>query len=169
MAFSPDGALLVTGGYQALQLWRAGDGALEGELPLPDNPGEATQIQSVHFSADGALLATGGFIASTTNPGTTTPGVVHVWRMADKTLLQTIAPPDAGVSHVRLSPDGSLLATAGSGERVRLWRVSDGELLREQAGHTNVVNAVLFTPDGRRLITAGNDGVVRFWDVAGSS
>src|SRR4029453_963491 len=55
------------------------------------------------------------------------------------------------VSAVRFSPDGEILATAGSGgdERtVRLWNVGDRGIIGRLTGHLDSVTDVMFSPDG---------------------
>ena len=72
---------------------------------------------------------------------------------------------NASVSSVAISPDGTLVASAGD-TTVRLWRASDGRLLRVLAGHQNPVLSVAFAPDGRTLASGSADQTVKLWDPA---
>lgn len=161
LAFSSDGALLATGGYRQVDLWRtAGQGRIRS-FALPGAPDQ--QIESVHISSDGALLAAGGFAAPAPNR---TIGVAHIWRLQDGVLLHTFTPHADGVAQALFNPDGTLLATIGGPDyAVRLWNVGDGALYRELIGHTAMIRVIAFTPDGKRLISASDDGTLRFWDV----
>jgi RNA polymerase sigma factor (sigma-70 family) len=65
------------------------------------------------------------------------------------------------------SPDGDVLAVAGSGNTVRLWAVATGkEILPVASGHQGGVSPVAVSPDGKTLISCGADHVVRLWDMA---
>jgi WD40 repeat protein len=91
---------------------------------------------------------------------------VVLWRVADRAQVRTLAADPEFVSAVAFSPDGALLAAAGSGERIAtLWEVASGRLVG-RLRHPTYVIAVRFDPQGRTLATAVTDGTVRLWDVA---
>ena len=66
------------------------------------------------------------------------------------------------------SPDGSLLATAGSEGTGSLWDRESGEQLIELKGHIGVVWNISFSPDGKLLATVGSDRTFRLWDLQGN-
>jgi WD40 repeat protein len=71
------------------------------------------------------------------------------------------------LSVLAFSPDGTLLATAGSWERcVRIWDLSAAKPGPLIEGHRFGTAGVAFSPDGMTLATAGCDGTVRLWTVA---
>ena len=70
------------------------------------------------------------------------------------------------VLDVAFSPDGTLIASCGSGGSLRLWDVSSGEDVVEFEGHDGAVNSVSFSSDGGTLASAGLDWTVRLWDIA---
>ena len=83
-----------------------------------------------------------------------------------------------GQVRVAFSPDGRLLASASTAERllasgspdgtIRLWDVASGQLVRTLEGHTGWwVTSVAFSPDGRLLASGSwNSTIIRLWDVA---
>jgi WD40 repeat protein len=149
--FSPDGAVLATADIDALRLRDPGTGEALGTLPEVTYP-----IYDPAFSPDGARLAVPqGY-------------VVSVLQMAgDERELLTIEIPGAATARcVAFSPDGTTLATSGSGKDVWLWSVSTGsELLRLR--NRNATHHVAFSPRAGILATAGADGTARLWTTHG--
>ena len=80
--------------------------------------------------------------------------------------LQTFVGHQGTVRGVSLSPDGQLIASAGSDRTVRLWKM-DGPLPTSLVAHDlHKVWTIQFSPDGRHFATAGGDGLLKLWRTA---
>jgi eukaryotic-like serine/threonine-protein kinase len=140
IAFSPDGAVLVTRGWDATtRFWDAHGGT------------ELLRVRGksfLQFSSDGRRLAFRGYNSREL-------GVWDLPRPEVKVLYGHRPQIHAGAS---FAPGGRLLATA-AGDGVRLWDVGAGRLLERL--DTGPTRDVLIDPRGRWLLTAGDRGVFR--------
>jgi len=158
-AFSPDGTLLATAGYdRSVLLWDLHDPVRP--VRLATLTGHEGYVLSVAFSPDGGLLATSGY-----------DDTARIWDVHDpnRPVERSVLTGHGGwVRQVAFSPDSRLLATASTDRTARLWDIGDPRHPRTLAtlsGHTDYVWTVAFSPDGRQLATGGYDGTARLWDV----
>jgi WD40 repeat protein len=79
--------------------------------------------------------------------------------------LGTLRLCQASPACVAFSPDGKVLASGNSDNRVRLWDADTGKEVRVLEGHTGPVNRVAFSADGKLLASGSQDSDVRLWDV----
>jgi WD40 repeat protein len=70
------------------------------------------------------------------------------------------------VASIALSPDGKVLASAGSQGIVCLWQLPSGKELGVLTGHAGPVHCVAFSTDGTLLASAGQDQTVRIYEAA---
>ncbi|QBS44760.1 WD40 repeat domain-containing protein [Nocardia sp. CS682] len=146
---------MVTAGWDGrIRTWRHA----RGNLALAF----AGSLSSVSFDRANKVLASGLH-----------DGQIALWDVStpfDTRLLSELpagAPPDRRGAKVALRPDGSLLATAGSGE-VRLWDLADparpapiGALPGAGLG-----GPIAFNPSGDRLLTGVDRRSLQLWDVS---
>lgn len=182
MKFSVDGKTLATGGYgTAVKLWRVSDGALlktlkldgrEGGLSPVFDPEEEfiavgnrndqtaiynaatgkklrnlpkTMTQEIAFSPGGQTLAC-TYVDGSLGLWSVTDGRQQVLKKTKARELYTVA----------WSPDGRLLATAGSKGKITVWNAQNLKILKELESPEWVIS-VRFTPDGTRLLASGGD------------
>src|SRR5262245_14818989 len=69
------------------------------------------------------------------------------------------------VDAVTFSPDGRILASAGSDHTIKLWDTLQGLLIRTLVGHSDKVRCVAFSPDGKSLVSGSNDHTIRIWEL----
>ncbi|MDE0635684.1 MAG: T9SS type A sorting domain-containing protein [Candidatus Poribacteria bacterium] len=91
---------------------------------------------------------------------------IHLWDIASRKLITTFTGSISESSNIVFSPDGSIIATGGSGQEVHLWNIYTGERNTIMTGHVGRFKNVIFSPDGQTLVTTGDweDGTVRFWE-----
>jgi RNA polymerase sigma factor (sigma-70 family) len=146
-AFSPDGALLVTGSAdKTARIW---DPTLGNEKHVLR--GHTDSILVVAFSPDGKLVATGG-----------KDGLVKFWNV-ETGKEQASLKGHTAVRCLAFSPDGKTLVSGGEDETVRIWDVAAGKEQVVLRDHKGTVLAVAFSRDGRLLASAGTDKTIRLW------
>ena len=143
IAFSPDGQLVATGGWDGkVRLWRPSDGTEVGVIDAQTNA-----VTSVAFSPDGALIAA----------GTDDDRSARVWDVESRDLIAVMRGHSATVSGVAFSPDGDRLATGSYDQTVRIWDIPSEELLATLHGPTDSVYSVAYSPDGSRIVAGARD------------
>ena len=172
--FSPDGKLLAVQSDQRkpwpFQLWEVATGRL-----ICSGGEDETFFACLAFSADGKSLITAGTRSQTSPPAKDYQ--IRFWETASGKELQTLHMGPSNPRKIAVSPDGTLLAVIGQGDRatenrIRLWDVAAGKELRQLVPTakkpfpevTYYSTALAFAPDGRTLYSGGIDGTVIAWD-----
>ncbi|REE94929.1 serine/threonine protein kinase [Thermomonospora umbrina] len=151
LAFSPDGATLVTGaGDGVIRLWGVASGRSGAAFQ-----GDGAGIDALAFTPDGVRLAATGGGRS-----------VKVWDVATGRRVTALRGGGPGVSCLAFSPDGSTLAVNGRRDEIRLWDASAGAHVSALSEVMGRVRAVAFSPDGALLAAACSDSTIRLWDMS---
>ncbi|MCI0464392.1 MAG: hypothetical protein L0Z62_46250, partial [Gemmataceae bacterium] len=160
LAFSSDGKVLATGGYDvAVHFWDPATGQRLGE-PLR----QKDIVLSLAFSPDGRTLAVSHADSYSGAPGTA------LWEVASR---RPVGVPIPGQSQLVLfSPEGRKLLTADarawtrSGlDRVRVWDAATGLPISPPIPLGGPFNDMTFSPDGTTILTGDDNGLVRLWDA----
>jgi WD40 repeat protein len=142
VAFSPDGASLVSLSWDELKVWDV--------IPAAQRP---PIVATVAVANSGTLFATG-------NMG----GPVWLWEQATGRVIATLDGHANTVRCLAFSPDDQTLAVGDGGSVVKLWDVAGRRERTTLDVNDGIVNGLAFSPDGKTLATAGTG--VLLWDIA---
>jgi WD40 repeat protein len=192
VAFSPDGAALVSGGAgQPVTVWTFPGGVKRWELVTG-----AAGVQPFALAPDGRRLAVAhdahtvalySFDRGVKLWTVRTPKTIDAYRFSadgrsllteesDALRLWEVAAGqerlriDLELSlkrHAFLAPDGRKVALLHEGPDIRWLHTITGKPAGRWSGFQDRVSALAFTPGGRRVVSAEAGGALRVWDAAG--
>ncbi len=155
VAFSSDGKLLATGGYQEVLIWDLAGARL---LRRIGHGSISNLVQDLAFQKDGLLLA-----AAEGNPSG--PGAVKVFHALEGRLVMNLSEPKDVVYSLAFSPDGKWLAAGGADALVHVWSVADRKQVAALKEHSEWIDKVAFSLDSKFLASAGDDRSALVWEV----
>ncbi len=147
--FSPDGTLLVTGGYgKRAKLWSVTSGK---HLRDFDAGPFAGGLQPV-FSPDGRIVAVGHRNSTT-----------ELFDVATGELLRVLHRSQS--QELKFDPSGKRLAVTYVNGSLGLWDVASGELIKIADAKAAELYSVDWSPDGKLIATSGLHGSVCLWNA----
>jgi hypothetical protein len=146
LAANPWAPVIAVGGHHETVLHDLSDGHRIGALPFAEG-----EVRVLRFSHNGQVLLIGG-------GRPTASGKVQLIELKTGKLLTTVGDDFDVVLAADLSPDQSLVATAGPEKLVRVYRVADGALVWSMKKHADFITSLDFSPDGKHLASADRAG-----------
>lgn len=147
VCFSPDGTVLLTGGYdRVIRAWNVATGE-----EIRSFTGHQGSIADLVFSPDGQSFVSAG------------ENTARVWSLHSGGLLRTLTVPGASMFRILFAPNTNQLVTADGSltNNVRVWDLNTGQTIRS-FGY--LVQEMVFVAGGH-LVTAGSDLAVQVWDI----
>lgn len=148
LAFSRDGKLLVSGGFdETIRLWDVESGRQLGE-PWRGHQGEIT---SLCFSAEGGCVASGG-----------ADGTIRIWDIeTGAEICEPVRVHGAAVLGISCRLDGSLFVSGSADRNLVAWE-PEGDRLSESRGLAGdlVLRALAFSPDLNMVAYGGENQAV---------
>ncbi len=123
--FSPNGRVVAVSDQQnRVWLWEVSTGKLKLQLGRSNNLKNPTHPEQgmVAFSPDSQYLATTGWEISANQP----IPMVQLWNVQSGQLIDVLRGYSGALKSIQFSPDGSLIATAGTDGAARLWAAEPG-------------------------------------------
>jgi WD40 repeat protein len=148
LKFSPDAALLASGGFRTVKLWRK------------PTAGKPLDLAGLASAARSLAVANGGTLAAIGEES----GAIQIFDLATGKIIRTLTGHDAPVMGVAYTPDGKRLLTGSRDQTVRLWSVADGQTMISLKA-PSAVNAIAVVAEGKQMAAAGEDGIIRIWDL----
>jgi WD40 repeat protein len=157
LAFSPDGSIVASGGYDAkICLWevKSGRATASFRIGLP----EASLLS---FSPDGSTL-----IVADPNHAT-----ICICDLHSHTVRFKLTRPSCSVYAIAPVPGRHMVAAGYSDGVIAFWDLSSGKLRGELLGQHRRVDALTYSADGKVLAAAGvgnplKSPTICLWDVA---
>lgn len=168
MTFSPDGSLLLVGGYHEVTVWNTADGLLTRRIK---NIGQ--RVHAIVFLADQKTIAVGcgepgrnGEVRLVDFESGQLKGVVA--RTSDVVLDIAVRPiPKAAADLATPAgpPASNELAIASADGLIRIVNTDTMAETRTIANHADWVTAIAWSDDGTRLVSASRDKSAKVFDA----
>lgn len=159
VAFSPDGARLLTAGADGMvRLWDINTGQETGAFKFEATRYGVSGVASATFSPDGKQLA-----AVTEGP----EAMLKVWEIETGNVVFEASRHVEMDAYFALaySPDGNYLAVSGLNITITIYDIRSGQVSNAISGYKSAVMGMDLSLDGSLLATSHADGTVKVWNL----
>ncbi len=155
LAWSPDGKVLVSGGFRHIRFWSVPELALSQVVTnsLMD------RITALEFSPDGKYLAAGDGVNGRN-------GFVRLFRADNRSLHASWHAHADVIFDLEFSRDSKRLVTASGDKLIKVWESATHQLIATLEGHTAQVLGAAFNTNATQVVSGGADRQLKVWDIA---
>ena len=154
LAFSPDGAVLVSNGDRRIDIRSPKDAVIQRHVAC-DFP----KITTLAFAPHGRVLAVGGG-----EPGVRGDVILLSW--PEGKMLHRLTHHTDLVTSVAFDAEGKRLGVASSDHTARIWQFkekTEPAIAFAVTGHAGPVLSIAFSPSGQSIVTASADRSLKVW------
>lgn len=151
--FSGDGKWLARGGFGFVSLASMPDLAVQWKAD-----GIPGKVGAVHIRGNRVIVASGV---------SGLRGEASLWDLQTGDLLRRFGDGHSDLLYdADLSPDGTILATAGYDRVIRFWDLESGDKILQIDGHYGAVFDLAFHPSGKLIASASADQTIKIWRIS---
>ncbi len=120
-----------------------------------------SRVLSIAINPANTLIAYG---VEVLNGTTVVRGTVKIYDVAAQKVTKQLSGHKSGISEIKFSPDGMLVASAGLDKKLQMWVVEHPEDLPiEMTNNNGNIWDIAFSRDNKFLIASCNAGEIRVW------
>lgn len=152
VAYNSNNKLFATAGSDMkIIIWSAEDGKPKGILK-----GITSPVTSVAFNPINDNLACG-----TGNEVLVFDEKYH--------LILTLQGHEKAVNTVAYSPDGKMIASGSSDNKIKTWDAASGQELKSFDAESKEITSVCFSSDNKYVASGGKNGIVKLWSATSAN